>query len=64
MNGYRNIHKRAEEASRQGATRIVYYINFDDNHQMYKRFSNVYKTVKNITDIWFIKNEKLHFLEK
>jgi hypothetical protein len=61
MNGYRNIHKRAVEASEQDATRIVYYIKFKDNHQMYNRFNNVYKTVEKINEIWFIKDNKLHY---
>jgi len=38
MSGFRNIHKRAEEASHHGASGIVYYIGFDDNVQMFKRF--------------------------
>ena len=64
MSGFRNIHKRAEDASYQGAKRIVYYIKFDNDHEMFKRFSNVYKTIKNINEIWYIKNDKLHFLKK
>ena len=64
MNGFRNIHKRAEKASEQGASRIVYYINFDNEKEMFKRFDNVYKTVANINDIWYIKNGKLRFFQK
>jgi hypothetical protein len=64
MNGFRNIHKRAEAASHQGASRIVYYICFDDNKEMFKRFSNVYKTIEKINEIWYIKNERLSFFDK
>ena len=60
MNGFPNIHKRAEDASHKGAKRIVYYINFDNDKEMFKRFSNVYKTINNIVEIWYIKNDKLH----
>jgi len=31
---------------------------------MYKRFSNVYKTVEKIDEIWFIKDDKLHILNR
>ena len=61
MNGFRNIHNRAEKAAMQGASRIIYYINFDNDREMFKRFQNVYKTIENIEEVWYIKNEKLHF---
>ena len=64
MSGYRNIHTRAEKASLQRAKRIVYYIKFDNEKEMFKRFDNVYKTVENINEIWYIKNDKLHILNK
>ena len=64
MSGFRNIHKRAEDASYQGAIRIVYYIDFDNNKEMFKRFSNVYKTIEKISEIWYIKNGKLFFFHK
>jgi hypothetical protein len=64
MSGFRNIHKRAEEASYQGAKRIVYFIKFDNDREMFKRFYNVYKTVGNIDEIWYIKDDKLHYLKK
>ena len=64
MSGFRNIHKRAEEASLQDAKRIVYYIKFDNDWEMFKRLSNVYKTVENIDEIWYIKNNILHYLKK
>ena len=34
MSGFRNIHKRAEDASNQGAKRIIYYIRFDNPKEM------------------------------
>ena len=55
MNGFRNIHKRAEQAVKQRANRIVYYINFNNEKEMFKRFNNVYKTLENINEIWYIK---------
>jgi hypothetical protein len=64
MSGFRNIHKRAEDASFQGAKRIVYYIKFDNDFEMHKRFSNVYRTIGSIDEIWYIKNNKLHYLKK
>ena len=64
MSGFRNIHKRAEEASYQGAKRIVYYIKFDNEREMFKRFVNVYKTIENIDEIWYIKDDKLHYFKK
>ena len=61
MNGFRNIHKRAVKAAKQGAKRIIFYINFNNDFEMHNRFNNVYKTIKFINEIWFIKNEELHF---
>ncbi|MCL2098249.1 MAG: hypothetical protein FWH23_05765 [Bacteroidales bacterium] len=61
MSGFRNIHRRAEQASKQGAKRIIYYINFENDREMLNRFNNVYKTIGPINEIWYIKNEKLHF---
>ena len=34
MSGFRNIRKRAVEASEQGASRIVYYIGFDNAYNL------------------------------
>ena len=64
MSGFRNIHKRAEIASKQCAKRVVYYIKFEDDYQMYNRFRNVYNTIENIEEIWYVKNDKLHFYSK
>jgi len=64
MSGFRNIHKRAAEASYQGAKRIVYYIDFDNNKEMFKRFSNVYKTIEFIDEIWYVKDGKLYYFDK
>ena len=61
ISGYRNIHKRAEKAAIQGARRVIYYINFNNDREMFKRFDNVYKTVDNINEIWYIKGKRLHF---
>ena len=61
MSGFRNIHKRAEKAAKQDAKRVIYYINFDNDREMFKRFDNVYKTVENINEIWYIKDGRLHF---
>jgi len=61
MEGYRNIRKRAEMASEQGASRVLYYIGFDDNIAMFKRFRNVHRTVKGIKEIGYVKNGKLHY---
>jgi hypothetical protein len=61
MYGFRNIHKRAEKAAKQGARRIIFYINFDNDKEMFKRFDNVLKTISSIDDIWYIKNGKLRF---
>jgi hypothetical protein len=64
ISGFRNIHRRAEKASIQGAKRIIYYINFDNDREMFKRFDNVYKTVENINEIWYIKARRLHFYNR
>jgi len=64
MNGFRNIHKRAEDASYQGAKRIVYYVRFDNDREMFKRFINVFRTVDKIEEIWYIKDERLHYFNK
>jgi len=64
MSGFRNIHRRAVEAVEQGARRVVYYINFDDDMEMFKRFNNVYKTIVGIEEIWYVKNGKLFYFNK
>ena len=64
MNGFRNIHKRAEQAAKQGAKRIIYYINFDDDAEIFNRFNNVYKTIDAIDEIWYIKDGVLNFYSK
>ena len=61
MSGFRNIHKRAEKAATQGAKRVIYYIYFDNDREMFKRFDNVCRTVENINEIWYIKDGRLHF---
>ena len=64
MNGFRNIHRRAEQAAKQGAKRIIYYINFENDWEMRNRFNNVYKTIGNIDEIWYIKDGMLHFYSR
>ena len=64
MRGFRNIHKRAEDAAYQDAKRIVYYIRFDNDKEMFKRFINVFRTVYKIEEIWYIKNDRLHYFKK
>ena len=64
MSGFRNIHRRAVEADEQGARRVVYCIRFDNDIEMFKRFNNVYKTIENIEEIWYVKNGKLFYFKK
>ena len=61
MRGFRNIHKRAEKTAKQGAKRVIFYINFDNDLEMRNRFNNVYKTIDTIDEIWYIKDGELYF---
>jgi len=60
MNGERNILNRAKTAAKQGAKRVVYYINFENEAAMFKRFESVFANVPEIKELWYIRKGKLN----